>query len=360
MASKGKRYDYSPDKNMRLNILFIADVDNSAIATSSREWKKLMGGEVLYSANFFNPMQLLKAVNRKNPDVILFTWRGALSEILKDSKSTKYLQTSLVNSKIIFSVPDHLGLKPTSSDEQLLKFADGVTVVSENLLSEYSRMNHRIIPLFVLRDLPDLNVINKIKMQKVNKKNQVIWVGNSKWGERLGYIDHKGFKRFIQPIFAGLSKLDPKFDAISIDRGLKFIPLEKTLEMIRTSKYLLQFSDSEGTGLPIIEACGLGTIPITRDVGIARELLQGSLQLFIVANTDEALERISSFKNNDITEQLNKAYEDYIQKCRSTIQSIDFSDVPIRLGERRDFKVQRNVKNSLWIRLRWIYRFMRN
>lgn len=360
MASKDESYDHPPDKNMRLNILFIADVNNSAIATSSRAWKKIMGGEVLYSAHFLSPMQLLRAASRKNPDIILFTWRGALSEILKDSKSTKYLQTSFINSKIIFSVPDYLGLKPTSSDEQLLKFADGVTVVSENLYAIYSQMNERIIPILVLRDLPDLNAINKTMLQKVNKKSQVIWVGNSKWGEGLGYIDHKGFKRFIQPIFASLHKLDPKLETIAIDRGSKFIPLENTLEMIRNSKFLLQFSDSEGTGLPIIEACGLGTIPITRDVGIARELLQGTLQQFIVTNADEALTRISNFKNNDITEQLIKAYENYIQKCISTIQSIEFRNVPIRLAERKNLKVKTSVKNSLWIRLRWIYRFLRN
>jgi hypothetical protein len=36
---------------------------------------------------------------------------------------------------------------------------------------------------------------------------------------------------------------------------------------------MLQTSSSEGTGLPILEALGLGVIPITTDVGIASEIL---------------------------------------------------------------------------------------
>jgi hypothetical protein len=346
---------------MTKDILFIADVKNSAIATSSRQWKNIIGGEVIYCADFISPIHLLKSIGRKNPNTILFTWRGGLTEILKDPKSTKYLQKTLINSRILFSVPDYVGLRLTSVEEQLLKFADGVTVVSEKLLNLYSNLRqNEDLPYFILRDLPDLNLINEINLRIQNRKNQVIWVGNSKWGERLGYSDHKGFKRFIQPIFAKLSKLDPNLETISIDRGKKFVPLERALEDIRSSKFLLQFSDSEGTGLPIIEACGLGTIPITRDIGVAKELLQGSLQNLVVTTADEAVERISELKDIEMHDALINSYNRYIKRCKESIRLINLDCVPIRVTNRRNYLVKKNLKNYFLVRFKWIYRNFKN
>lgn len=346
---------------MTKDILFIADVKNSAIATSSRQWKNIIGGEVIYCTDFVSPVNLLKSIVRKNPNTILFTWRGGLREILKDPKSTKYLQKSLINSKILFSVPDYVGLRFISSEEQLFKFADGVTVVSEKLLNLYSDLHQdEDLPYFILRDLPDLNLIDKLNLRIQSRKNQVIWVGNSKWGERLGYSDHKGYKRFIQPIFVKLRHLDPNLKTISIDRGKKFVPLERSLEEIRSSKFLLQFSDSEGTGLPIIESCGLGTIPITRDIGVAKELLQGSLQNLIVTTADEAVERISQLKNIELHDVLIDSYDRYIKGCKESIKSINLDCVSIRVANRRNYLVKKNLKNYFLVRSRWIYRYFKN
>ena len=346
---------------MTKDILFIADVKNSAIATSTRQWKNIIGGDVIYCADFVSPVNLLKTIVRKNPNTILFTWRGGLREILEDPKSTEFLQTNLINSKILFSVPDSVGLRSISSEAQLFKFADGVTVVSEKLLNQYSELyQDEDLPYFILRDLPDLNLIDKLNLRIQKRKNQVIWVGNSKWGERLGYSDHKGYKRFIQPIFVKLRHLDPSLKTISIDRGKKFVPLERTLEAIRSSKFLLQFSDSEGTGLPIIESCGLGTIPITRDIGVAKELLQGNLQNLIVSTAEEAVKRIFELRNTELHSVLIDSYDRYIKGCKESIKSINLDCVAIRVTKRTNYRVKKNLKNYFLVRSRWVYRYFKN
>ena len=247
-----------------------------------------------------------------------------------------------------------------SKEMELLNFADGATVVSEKLFLEYSKMCRGKTPILVLRDLPDLDLIKKTN-QRINlKKNQVIWVGNSKWGEKLGYSDHKGYKRFIVPIFLQLKRIDSRLETVAIDRGKNFIPLDQTLEEIRLSKFLLQFSDSEGTGMPIIEACGLGTIPITTDVGIAREILRGELENLIVKNTDEALKRLSELKNQEMKEALINSYNQYVEVCKASINSINFDRLAIGTTRRHKYVVESNLKMSLEIRLRWIYRYLKN
>jgi glycosyltransferase involved in cell wall biosynthesis len=342
------------------DFLIISDSKNSAISTSSRQWKKILGGEIVYCTDFYSPIQLLKAVGKKKPNTILFAWRGALSEILKDSNSTNYFNQNLSSSRVLFSVPDHMGLKFRSREIELLNFADGATVVSEKLFVEYSKMCRGETPILVLRDLPDLDLIKKTNQSIDLKKNQVIWVGNSRWGEKLGYFDHKGYKRFIKPIFLRLKKIDPGLETVVIDRGKNFIPLDQTLEEIRLSKFLFQFSDSEGTGMPIIEACGLGTIPITTDVGIAREILSGGLENLIVKNTDEALKRFSELKNQEMKEALMNSYNDYVEACKASINSIKFDRLSIRATRRHNYVIESNLKMSFKVRLRWIYRYLRN
>ena len=50
------------------DFLIISDTNNSAISTSSRQWKKILGGDIVYCTDFHSPIQLLKAVVKKRPN----------------------------------------------------------------------------------------------------------------------------------------------------------------------------------------------------------------------------------------------------------------------------------------------------
>ena len=82
------------------------------------------------------------------------------------------------------------------SEKKLLEMCHYYYVTNLQLFSHYCNLLPDKKPLGVLHDLPDIQLINKVR-QRVNKpkfseKPKVIWIGNSKWGSRQGVKDHKG------------------------------------------------------------------------------------------------------------------------------------------------------------------------
>jgi hypothetical protein len=302
---------------------------------------------------------LLEKIDSLDPRVIFFAWRGALIDIIKQPENLKFIKNNLQNSKILFSIPDHIGVNNKAAHEEfILKYADGYTVVSKELYELYSDIYPLNKPAAIMQDLPNCDLINTILLEKIEKKEQIIWVGNSIWGKRLGFQDHKGYHRFVLPLFKTLDDLKITLDQKIIDRGIKFTSQVETLRKISQSKYLVQFSDSEGTGLPIIEACGLGTIPITTEVGVAKDLLKNELNDLIVEDINQAVEIIVKYKDLNIGEKLKNIYHLYVQNVESNIQKIDFSQVKID-NIRRGFYIN-NISSihKFKIRLMWLYRYI--
>ena len=302
---------------------------------------------------------LLEKIDSLDPRVIFFAWRGALIDIIKQPENLKFIKNNLQNSKILFSIPDHIGVNNKAAHEEfILKYADGYTVVSKELYELYSDIYPLNKPAAIMQDLPNCDLINTIFLEKIEKKEQIIWVGNSIWGKRLGFQDHKGYHRFVLPLFKTLDDLKITLDQKIIDRGIKFTSQVETLRKISQSKYLVQFSDSEGTGLPIIEACGLGTIPITTEVGVAKDLLKNELNDLIVEDINQAVEIIVKYKDLNIGEKLKNIYHLYVQNVESNIQKIDFSQVKID-NIRRSFYIN-NISSihKFKIRLMWLYRYI--
>jgi glycosyltransferase involved in cell wall biosynthesis len=133
----------------------------------------------------------------------------------------------------------------------------------------------------VLHDLPDTEKIREIR-NRSHKSNGIIWVGNSKWGQRYGYKDLKGFQEIVEPLMRDFLVGDASLKFKVFDSSKQRVDNKIILSEIANSRVLIQASESEGTGLPILEALGLGIIPVTTNVGVAAELLTGELAEFIV------------------------------------------------------------------------------
>lgn len=280
-------------------------------------------------------------------------------DVIKEPKNLKFIKDNLQNSKILFSIPDHIGVdNRTIYDEFILKYADGYTVVSRELYELYSNMYPLTKPTAIMQDLPNCDLISSIFFEKKEKKEQIIWVGNSSWGKRLGFQDHKGYYRFVLPLFKMLDDLKISLDQKIIDRGIKFTSQVETLREIRASKYLVQFSDSEGTGLPIIEACGLGTIPITTEVGVAKDLFKNELSELIVKNINQAFEIIIKYKDLNIADKLINIYHSYIQNVEINIQKINFNQLEMQELRRHNYISNISLLHKFKIRLMWLYRYI--
>jgi hypothetical protein len=335
------------------------DQPSSAITTSCLQWARILNGQILYSNDFISQKKLLKKIKSLDPRVIFFAWRGALIDIIKQPENLEFIKNNLQNSKILFSIPDHMGVNnKTAYEEFILKYADGYTVVSKELYELYSDIYPLSKPTAIMQDLPNCDLVNTIFLEKIEKKGQIIWVGNSVWGKRLGFQDHKGYYRFVLPLFKMLDDLRIPLNQKIIDRGIKFTPQVETLRKISQSKYLVQFSDSEGTGLPIIEACGLGTIPITTEVGVAKDLLNNDLSDLIVKNINEAVEIIIKYKDLDIGDKLTNIYHLYVQNVERNIKKIDFNQVKIDKIRRSFYINNSSSVHKFKICLMWLYRYI--
>jgi glycosyltransferase involved in cell wall biosynthesis len=133
----------------------------------------------------------------------------------------------------------------------------------------------------VLHDLPDVQKIRDLRNLR-RQSGGVIWVGNSKWGERYGYKDFKGYEEIVAPLKRELEAEHPSLNFRVFDSAIRRVDNKCILSEIANSRVLVQASESEGTGLPILEALGLGIIPVTTNVGVATELLTRELSEFIV------------------------------------------------------------------------------
>ena len=81
-------------------------------------------------------------------------------------------------------------------------------------------------------------------------------------------------------------RLDFHFDIV--DSAFINLPNSHTIKRIACANILILSSEQEGTGLPILEALGVGTLPITTKVGISEEVLKGELSDFIVRRDYES------------------------------------------------------------------------
>ena len=333
--------------------VFIVDTRNSALWRAAIAHSRNGNCAVIAATEYFSPLTLAREIALENPQFIIFSWRPAFDSIVSSSSPKKVIGST--GAILLLLIPDHTGLDKNRQKEQLrIILSDGLLVTSEILRREYLK-NFLVEKIQLLHDLPDFEVIDEINAQKsFIRSNKIIWVGNSKWGERSGYKDHKGLMRFALPAFRALIKLDNSLTFEIIDSSELKREYKKVLESVRSSSCLIVTSDSEGTCLPLIEACALGTPVVTFDVGIARELLSGDLQSQVsTRNLSSLVTLISStlFNRDSISRSIALRANLYRESVVTDLQNLDFSKVPC--GVWRENKNKPVIRNIFYWKLRW-------
>jgi glycosyltransferase involved in cell wall biosynthesis len=128
------------------------------------------------------------------------------------------------------------------------------------------------------------------------------------------------------------------------------------LGKIAESEILIQASVHEGTGLPLLEAIGVGTIPITSDVGIAREVLTRDLEQLIVERKEESFEfMIKQVRDStsDLSGLCMSAFDAFIKKIVG--EKITWEQQETHLTH-----IEWHLGNAFKIRFIWIYRYFRS
>jgi glycosyltransferase involved in cell wall biosynthesis len=255
---------------------------------------------------------LIKAIREVQPASVVFTWRFLLLDILKSRKA--YARLRKIESKPYFGVliADYLGRNPLFRFKEimLLNSVDFYFATCKELAETYADESYKAIDSGLLYDFPNIDKTH-VSFESENCAKdftKVIWIGNSKWGKRQGYKDHKGYESVVQPLFGLLKQNYPKIELKTFDSAFHRHSNSEILKELGPSTILIQSSNSEGTGLPLLEALAMGSTPITTRVGIANEVLVGKFESLIV----------------------KRDFHDFFAKCEEIIGSKPHSPQEIR------------------------------
>lgn len=337
-----------------MKYLVIVDDRNSAIGLAAHSRAVESKVEILAANEYMTPFFLLKAIKERNPSAIFFAWRGALFDILNCGWRTRQLFKQLNHLSIGILIPDLLGLETKSQfiESKLITFVDFYMVTSKELYAHYSENFPEKLPAGLYRDKPDVKLLQELRKKNTNRPmRRVIWVGNSKWGVHHGAVDHKGFYEIVMPLKNNLRKV-AEFKII--DSSVYRQPHERVLREIAMSQVLVQASRTEGTGLPLLEAAGLGTVVVTTDVGIASDFLKGDLRKLIVERNVDAFSvgvdfALSNYQ--EISKLIQKRFESYVEE-------ISHDSLPLlESGKSKDFSLFSNQFNLL-TKLKWSRRWL--
>jgi glycosyltransferase involved in cell wall biosynthesis len=128
------------------------------------------------------------------------------------------------------------------------------------------------------------------------------------------------------------------------------------LRRIRNANVLLQVSKSEGSGLPILEALGLGTQVLTTPVGISREILSiSSDRNFTSRNVDEVHQKLHQLvKDAKISDRAL-----YVKTFEEYVQSASVEGIPKGIHRQIISEEYTNWSRTIPVQIAWIIRYFR-
>jgi glycosyltransferase involved in cell wall biosynthesis len=340
------------------NRIYIVDKKHSALYIAASSRVALSGGKILISNEYKSPRHLLRTIYKEKGGIVLFCWRKALADVISLNSSLKLYKKFDDRFTFAFLIPDHMGLETEfgNIEAQLIKSSEYYVVTSKILFNQYSAKYPTKPPMAIFHDLPNLELIENIRKNFKKSKGlqtKAIWVGNSKWGRRQGYKDHKGFKECIEPLRNYCEKHITNLTIEIIDSSKKNLSQRDTLKRIRESDVLLQTSKNEGTGIVVLEAIGLGTHVLTTKVGIAGEffsdddsqILKDKSILGIVA-------KIRSLNDHELTENIRVKYDKYVVSARN--------ENLVSVSKTREFTKSKSGLSYFKVYVYWIYRYVHN
>ncbi len=334
--------------------IIVVDSIGSPLWRAAMSHSQRSNVEIVTAIDYATTRNLVRAIVGGKPDFVIFSWRGALDAVFQSRHSKEKLLA--IDPWVFLLIPDYLGVTHFSRQEQdRIDLCDGILVTSRQLVHEYQNL-YRVAEIQLLHDLPDLNLIQAVREKNLSRvKGRVIWVGNSKWGERAGYQDHKGLRKFVIPAEKILRSRIQGVHFKLIDSASRKLPYFEVLEEIARSECLILTSESEGTALPILEAAALGTPVVSFDVGIASELFTNGLKKQIVLKdldflSSKIVDTLGSFE--ELSSASKSRFEEYRLEVVDDLARIRFS--PKKNGAWRI----RNSNYKFVDSLKWIYRWL--
>jgi glycosyltransferase involved in cell wall biosynthesis len=342
---------------MSKRILLVVDTLSSAMGISAQQHATGENVRVIAALDYSSPRRFVEALSLENADIIVFNWRRLLLDLLSEYSSRGIFLKLRKKSQIYFVIADHLGLDSDyfNQEQPVFDFVHGYFVTNRILEREYLKKFPNNPPHGIFRDLPNLNNIAVVQSEAISRDpNKIVWVGNSKWGNHYGYRDHKGLASRVLPLKQKLESGTSKYIIKIIDSATGYVDNLSVLREIASSRLLIQTSNSEGTGIPLLEALAVGTIPLTSKVGIAEEILIGPLSDFIVDN------EVDQFFNKILkVEHLQPNHEELLDVFNKYLEQ---SAIPEVNGtEKKTTPLQKfRLSRHLTVVLFWKIRFARN
>jgi len=342
---------------MHLKILWILDSPKSALSVSAHtKFGDL--ADYLYIVDFASLTSLARKISMSEFDVVIFCLRQTLKDMLESSICIKLLLQLPNTKRIVLLIPDCIGADPAALDNEwpLFQAADAIFVTSEYLFEIYQKAFSGRKEVLKLIDSVAPKLL-EFKFESVGKKaGQVVWIGNSQWGNRQGYIDHKGLESVVKPLVDMCAETECEHTYVFIDSSVTWMEHSKVIEIISRSEYLIQASQSEGTGMPLLESLLCKTVPISTSVGIAPEVLKGDLAFLLTERSPVSFFRTlhdSRTKKLVGSSKLLDAYKEYANQDPV---------VPFQMVFQRPSTRFFNLKNLHFPKLNiiYIFRYMRN
>ncbi len=335
-------------------MIIVVDKMNSGLGIAAQARASLFGDVKVVSVfEFCSPFKLFRYLLSMEDKVVLFSWRGALSEIVQ-VLSYEQLEILMSEKSLGASVADHSAITSSNEvkSEVWMNVVDFICVTNSTLFELYCSYNPQNVPIILLKDLPNLTEINKIaKVEFDNRSIDIIWIGNSAWGERQGYRDHKGLKELFIPATEMLLKQFPNLVIEIVDSATNPLKHEEVLFKLANSKILVQTSKHEGTGLPVLEALTLGCRVVTTPVGISSSLAG-----------HDAVE-ISDFEPSAVAKKILKSLSG--APARFDVESYIYDSPNVNLTDQLLEKstgigLHRPVFLSLFFRIKWWLRCVKH
>jgi glycosyltransferase involved in cell wall biosynthesis len=282
-------------------IVFVVDIRGHAFDFVAKSIKFPGEITILYWSDYSTAKKFTQQLESLQPNLVHFFWRKQLEQVFQELQNRAKNYSNLKMSHFTFSVPDHLYISNSELIESLDTFrnSSAYIVTSQKLLQIYKKKIFLPEPYGVVHD-NSIQTWPNLSKRRNEKVLRVLWVGNSKWGEWIGKIDYKGLFSVVIPglKMANKDKLIANLEII--DSSSKKLSHHEVLERMANADVILQSSESEGTGLPLLEATLHGAVPISTDVGIAKEFIPSNLQDFLIVprNPNALAERLTHLYNN--------------------------------------------------------------
>ena len=289
-------------------LAFVVDIKGWAFDIIASHVSEQLSQEYLikiyYWENYPSTNSLISSILEDKIEHVHFFFREHLKVIL-DTSNGKDKKIIAFNRLVVTThIPDYLYNTEVELFERknLFDFINGYFVINTDLNNVYKQAEIIEKPLSVIFDWPISKPIPK-SVNTVNSRKQqinIMWAGNSSWGEHAQHVDYKGYNTVILPAIRRLKSEGLPIKFVVFDSAVKRFPREDVLLALSKNDILLIASEAEGTPLTLIEAMAAGVAVVTTPVGIAPEILDEEYFDYTIVerSADAFYKSIKSLINN--------------------------------------------------------------